>query len=100
MRNLQKLQATSEKVFKLVKEIPKGQVTTYGKIAEALNLKSVRIVGRILHQNKDPENIPCHRVVFSNGHLSKNYAYGGELAQKKKLIMEGVIFKNNRVKMT
>ncbi len=70
---------------------------TYGRIAKILHLKSARLVGRILHENADPEHIPCHRIVFSDGTLSKNYAFGGEQAQKEKLISENVLFKGIKV---
>lgn len=79
----------------IVSKIPKGKVMTYGQIAKKLKI-SPRLVGRVLHENKDPENIPCYRVIFSDGSLSKNYAFGGMKKQKKKLIKEGVKFLNNK----
>ncbi len=85
------------KVYALVAKIPKGKVMTYGQIAKILKIKSPRLVGRILHQNKDPKNIPCHRVVFADGSLSKNYAFGGMKKQKEILMKEGIKFKNNKV---
>lgn len=54
------------------------------------------MVGQILHQNKNPETIPCHRVVFSDGSLSNAYAFGGLAAQRKKLRNEGIVFLPNR----
>ena len=51
-------------VYELVKLIPKGKVTTYGIIAAALGRPhSAKIVGYALHDNKDPQNVPCYRVV-------------------------------------
>lgn len=43
--------------------------------------------------------IPCHGVVFADGSLSKNYAFGGLKKQKEKLEKEGVIFKGNKVNL-
>ena len=79
-------------IYKLVSLIPQGKVLTYGQIAKFFKIKSARSIGQFLHQNLDPKNIPCHRVVFSNGTLSKNYAFGGEETQERKLEMEGVKF--------
>jgi endonuclease-3 related protein len=79
-------------VYHLVSLIPKGKVLTYGQVAKILGLKSPRVVGFLLHQNKNPEKIPCHRVVFSDGSLAKNYAFGGEKQQYLKLKKEGVKF--------
>ncbi len=88
-----------QSVYRLVSMIPRGKVMTYGQIAKYLGMESARFVGRILHENKDPDTIPCHRVVFVNGKLSKNYAFGGEKAQRKKLTKEGVMFNKNKVNL-
>jgi endonuclease-3 related protein len=82
----------SQLVYHLVSLIPKGKVLTYGKIAEILSFKSKRLVGRILHQNKNPEKVSCHRVVFVDGTLSKNYAFGGLKGQYLRLKNEGIKF--------
>lgn len=79
-----------DKVYALVAKIPKGKVSTYGKIAKQAGLKSARTVGMYIHTNKDPEKVPCHRVVFSNGSLSKGYGMGGIKKQKVRLLSEGV----------
>lgn len=87
----------AEPVYKLLKNIPKGKVVTYGRIAKFLKIPSARLIGNILHNNKDPENIPCHRVVFSDGSLASAYAFGGLIKQKEKLKSEGVNFIGNKV---
>lgn len=81
-----------ENVYSVIKKIPKGKVSTYKKIAELSGIKNPRIVGFALHANKNPDEIPCHRVVKSNGYLAKGYAFGGIDAQEKKLRGEGVLF--------
>lgn len=86
-----------KKVYELVARIPKGKVATYGQIAKYLQIKSPRMVGKILHQNKNPQHIPCHRVVFADGKLSHAYAFGGYEKQKEKLMQEGVLFKGDKV---
>ncbi len=83
-------------VYKIVSKIPKGKVMTYGQIAKKLKI-SPRLVGSILHANKDPKNIPCHRVVFADGSLSKSYAFGGIAKQKEKLMKEEVKFIKGKV---
>lgn len=81
-----------QSIYDIVASIPKGKVMTYGQIAKKLHLKTPRIVGYYLHKNTDPKKVPCHRVVFSNGRLSKAYAFGGEEGQRKKLVQENVRF--------
>lgn len=84
------------KVFALVKQIPKGQVTTYGKIANAIgNKKASRAVGNALNKNKNLIKIPCHRVIKSNGYVG-NYVFG---ENKKELLLksEGIRIKNKKI---
>ncbi len=89
---------TKNFIYHFVSFIPKGKVITYGQIDKILKINSPRLVGQILHQNKNPKKIPCHRVVFADGFLSKNYAFGSLKKQKEKLIKEGVKFENNQIK--
>ena len=87
-----------ERVYDFVRNIPRGKVATYGQIALHLgNRNFARVVGNILHGNPDPEHIPCHRVVNAQGRLSKAYAFGGIEAQRRLLVSEGVVFKNEQV---
>lgn len=83
-------------VYGFVSHIPKGQAVSYGFIAKRLNLRSARLVGRALHENPHPNRIPCHRVVYADGSLSGNYAFGGEKVQREKLLEEGIRFKNRK----
>lgn len=80
------------KIYKVVSKIPKGKVLTYKKVAEVSGVNNPRMVGFALHANKNPDEIPCHRVIKSDGHLAKGYAYGGIKAQAEKLEKEGVVF--------
>lgn len=83
-------------IYDLVIDIPKGKVMTYGQIARILELKDVRLVGWMLHQNRDL-NTPCHRVIKSDGSVAKGYAFGGPHKQRKLLEKEGVRFKKGNV---
>jgi O-6-methylguanine DNA methyltransferase len=57
----------TEKVYDVVRKIPKGKTLTYGEVAKrAGNVGAARAVGNILNKNYDPK-IPCHRVVRSDG---------------------------------
>lgn len=87
-----------EKVYHAVKLIPFGKVTSYGEIAKFLGMpKHARQVGWALHRNPYPIEVPCHRVVFSNGALSSAFAFGGEKSQKQILEQENVTFKKDKV---
>lgn len=84
-------------VYKLLRRIPNGKVTTYGDIAKHLgNKKLARSVGKILHNNPNPIIVPCHKVVLSTGKIG-GYAFG--LKKKKNLLKkEGItILKNGTI---
>ncbi|MGN1106183.1 MAG: MGMT family protein [Huintestinicola sp.] len=87
-----------EKVFEFLLTIPKGNVVTYGQIAEYLgNKRAARAVGNILHHNPDENKYPCYKVVDSKGNLSKSFAFGGSDKQKEKLEAEGIEVVSYRV---
>lgn len=71
--------------------IPRGWVSTYGRIAATLGVSgAARAVGNALARNPFPIVIPCHRAVRSDGSLG---GYRGGLAMKRALLkMEGVPF--------
>jgi methylated-DNA-protein-cysteine methyltransferase-like protein len=85
-----------ERIYEVVKTIPKGKVTTYGQVALlAGNPRWSRVVGYALHKNPQPGIIPCHRVVTRNGEVAKSFAFGGGETQKELLENEGVIFETD-----
>lgn len=89
-----------EKVYELVRKIPKGCVTTYGEIGRVLGM-SPRVVGYALHANPDGQLIPCHRVVNRDGRVASGYVFGGQGEQKRRLEEEGVEFGDElHVKLT
>ena len=92
----------NEKIYSLLRKVPKGKVTTYKALAEKLNTKAYRAVGQAMKCNPYAPSVPCHRVVASDGRI------GGFMGNKnlnskevKKKIMtlkkEGVRIKNNRI---
>ena len=101
------------KIYDIVRNIPKGQVMTYGQVAEKAGDKHLaRVVGNVMHKNpvpfwqlarevgykaeepgyewKDFVPVPCHRVVNSNGKMGANFGMGGPEIQEKMLKAEGV----------
>jgi O-6-methylguanine DNA methyltransferase len=77
------------KVLAVVAKIPKGQTLTYKEVArKAGSAMAYRAVGNMLNKNYDP-NIPCHRVVRSDGKIG---GYNRGVAVKIKLLKkEGAI---------
>ena len=87
---------TFEKIYEVVKSIPKGKVATYGQVALLSgNPRWARVVGYALHVNPEPGIIPCHRVVNREGRVAPGFAFGGEGVQRQLLESEGIIFETD-----
>ena len=55
-----------ELAYRILKEIPKGKVTTYGDLADILNT-SPRAIGQYMKTNPNPDKVPCFKVVRADG---------------------------------
>lgn len=87
----------ANRVFGVVRRIPRGKVATYGQVGRLIGApRAARYVGYALHANPepgtDPGCIPCHRVVFKDGSMATGFAFGGPDEQRKMLAAEGVAF--------
>ena len=81
-------------IFDVVRQIPRGRVTSYGAIAAVLNIPNPRMVGRAMHtQEEGDDPVPAQRVVNSTGHLT-----GGLRDLRRKLLeKEGVKIKGDKI---
>ena len=78
------------RVWKYLKNIPKGQVKTYKQVARGIKRpKSARAVANACGKNPFPLKIPCHRVIRSDGQLGGYSGKGGTQTKKKLLKNEG-----------
>ncbi len=89
--DLGRCSAFQQRVLRAEHAIPRGWVSTYGRIARHLGVPgAARGVGRALAGNPFPLLIPCHRAIAADGTLG---GYQGGLAMKRALLeMEGVRF--------
>lgn len=84
-----------EKVWELLRKIPKGKVTTYRLIAKKLNTRAYRAVGNACHNNPFFPVAACHRVVCSDGFVG-----GFDSGTKKKIKLlqkEGIKIEDGKV---
>lgn len=83
----------ADKVYKAVKKIPKGKVSTYREVAESLGCRAYRAVGNALNKNPYAPIVPCHRIVCSDGSIG-GFARG--VKEKIRLLeKEGIKIRNN-----
>lgn len=78
-------------VYSIVASVPYGRVITYGQIAWLMGRpQNSRLVGRVMRDVSGELNLPCHRVVNSQGRIAPHW-----VEQKLLLEAEGVVFKGN-----
>lgn len=89
-----------ERVYELVRRIPKGRVATYGQLAALLGVpRGARAVGWALRGiGARAARVPWHRVVGSGGRISLDGRPAG-LVQRQRLRREGVRFRAGRVEL-
>ena len=87
-----------DKVYKVVRQIPEGKVTSYGAIASYLGAKkSARLVGWAMNASHGDDSIPAHRVVNRVGLLTGKHHFGGTKVMQQLLENEGIEIKANKI---
>jgi methylated-DNA-protein-cysteine methyltransferase related protein len=88
------MQGKHDRIYQVVRRIPRGSVSTYGDVAALAGLPGhARLVGYALHALPATTAVPWHRVINHRGGISLGRAHpGGELVQRQLLEAEGVEF--------
>ena len=82
---------THQRIYDVVRRIPRGHVATYGQVAALAGLAGhARQVGYALHALPEGSRVPWHRVVNAGGRISVRAVPGAELVQQQLLEREGV----------
>jgi methylated-DNA-protein-cysteine methyltransferase-like protein len=85
-----------QRIYAVVRRIPRGRVATYGQIAGLAGLpRHARQVGYALHSLSDEDAVPWQRVVNASGEVSPRCHPYAVLQQRQLLEREGVIFGAN-----
>lgn len=92
-----------DRVYDVVRRIPRGRVTTYGHIAAVLGARSAaRMVGWAMNavgHDARVADVPAHRVVNRNGELTGRMHFETPFVMRERLEAEGVTFIDDRVDM-
>lgn len=85
--------STYERIYEIVRRVPRGRVATYGQIAKLAGLPGqARQVGYALHALPFGSRVPWHRVMNAAGRISLRRSSGGDVQQRILLELEGVGF--------
>lgn len=85
-------ESTYDRIYAVVRRIPRGKVTTYGTVARIAGLPGqARLVGYALSSLRTGTTVPWHRVINAAGRLSlERAASGSGITQRLRLAREGV----------
>jgi methylated-DNA-protein-cysteine methyltransferase-like protein len=93
------MSAAWNKLYALVKRVPKGRVVTYGQLARATHLPGgARAAGHAMAGCPRGQGIPWHRVVAAGGRIAVREPYGS--LQKRLLESEGARLVGGRVALS
>lgn len=82
-----------QRIYAVVRRIPRGKVATYGQVARLARLPGrARQVGYAMHALPQGSTVPWQRVVNAQGKVSRRRVPGAELTQRMLLLREGVRF--------
>ena len=82
------------KVYLALLDVPRGATISYKELGEMIGCKSAQAIGQALKRNPFAPDVPCHRVISSNGSIGGFHGQrDGEMIEKKLklLLSEGVI---------
>jgi methylated-DNA-protein-cysteine methyltransferase-like protein len=86
--------ASIDLIFDIVRQIPRGRLTTYGAIAKVLDLPNARMVGHAMRSvDNKGKPVPAQRVVTSSGRLSHDTSG----TRRRLLLQEGVVLKGDKI---
>ncbi|MBD3209661.1 MGMT family protein [Candidatus Woesearchaeota archaeon] len=84
----------AEKVHAFLRKVPKGKVTTYKELANAMGTRAYQAIGQVMRTNPYAPRVPCHRVVASDGSIG---GFRGEWQQGKEVMRKVVLLKREGV---
>lgn len=90
----------ANKVYQQLKKVPKGRVTTYKILANSVGTKAYQAIGTAMKNNPYAPQVPCHRVVASDGTIGgfKGKKTGKTITEKIKLLeSEGITIAKQKI---
>jgi methylated-DNA-protein-cysteine methyltransferase-like protein len=89
---VEKNRSLYEKIYAVVRQIPRGKTASYGQIAKIVGRCGARNVGYAMAALSFNDTVPWHRVINSKAEISPRSARGEESVQRQLLEAEGVRF--------
>ena len=93
-----KVAAADAAILAIVAAIPRGRISTYGRVAERAGLpRRARLVGRVLSRLPADTRVPWHRVTAAGGRIAFPPGSSSHRRQRARLLDEGIVVLKGRV---
>lgn len=77
------------KVYLALLDVPRGTTISYRELGERVGCKSAQAIGQALKHNPFAPDVPCHRVISSNGEIGGFHGQrNGDMIEKKRQLLE------------
>lgn len=78
------------RVYLELLNVPSGETISYGELARRIGCRSAQAVGQALKRNPFAPEVPCHRVIASDGSIGGFHGKRqGDMIEQKRLLLEG-----------
>lgn len=78
------------RVYLALLQVPKGEAISYRELGERIGCRSAQAVGQALRRNPFAPDVPCHRVIASDGSIGGFHGCrSGEMIERKRALLEG-----------
>lgn len=76
------------KVYLALLDVPRGTTISYKELGERIGCRSAQAIGQALKRNPFAPNVPCHRVIASDGSIGGFHGQrDGEMVEKKRRLL-------------
>lgn len=77
------------RVYLALLDVPRGATITYKQLGEKIGCRSAQAIGQALRRNPYAPDVPCHRVIASDGSLGGFFGQrDGEMIERKRRLLE------------
>lgn len=77
------------RVYLALLQVPKGETISYKELGERIGCRSAQAVGQALRRNPFAPDVPCHRVIASDGTIGGFHGCrSGEMIERKRALLE------------
>lgn len=88
VKNSREISEFQRRVYLALLDVPRGETISYKQLSERIGCRSAQAIGQALKRNPFAPDVPCHRVIASDGSLGGFHGQReGEMLEKKRALL-------------